>query len=246
MRRALALWNSSIGKKVLMAATGAVLYGYLVVHMIGNLQIFAGAEVLNGYAHALHANLVLLWGARVVLLASVIVHIALFVSLGRAKLAARPAGYKEHRKLRSSWGARTMYLSGPLVLLFILFHLAHLTLGLPVVPPEFAEGDVYANLVNGFQVPWVALIYITVMLLISQHLVHGAWSMFRTLGLAHPRYDAAVKGFAKVMTALIVVGFIAVPVAIAAHVIGGDAAPSSAQHVQPAARGAALPLAVQR
>lgn len=222
MRRAMSFFRSTIGKKVLMALSGVVLFGYCIGHMAGNLQIFLGAEVINNYGHMLHTTLWLLWGTRIVLLASVIVHIITAVQLVKLQAAARPVKYQMKRDVQASYASRTMRYSGPIILVFVLFHLAHLTLGWKVVPVEFAPGDVYANLVGGFRVPWVALFYVVSVSLVALHLLHGAWSMFQTVGINHPRYNLLLKGFAKVTTLIIALGFISVPIAVLLRVIGGE------------------------
>lgn len=221
MERALALYRSTIGKKVLMAVSGLVLFGYLVGHMLGNLQFFLGADVINDYGASLHDSWVLLWGVRVLLLASIAVHVAMTVQLARLNASARPAAYAQKRTVAASLAARTMIISGPVIFVFVLFHIAHLTLGWRVVPHDFVPGDVYGNLTGGFQVPWVALFYVVCVGLVGMHLFHGAWSMFRTVGVAHPRYDRLVRRFATVMSIAVAIGFISLPIAIVTHLAGG-------------------------
>lgn len=222
MDRALALYRSTIGKKVLMAISGAVLFGYLVGHMLGNLQVFLGRDVINAYGASLHSSLVLLWGVRIVLLLSIAVHIAMTVQLVKRNAEARPKGYQLQKFTVASYASRTMKFSGPVILVFILFHIAHLTLGWKVVPAAFVQGDVYGNLVGGFQTAWVSIFYVVAVSLVGLHLLHGAWSMFRTVGVAHPRYDAIVRKFAKTATIAVTVGFIAVPIAILVGIVSHE------------------------
>ncbi len=214
MNRALTFFHSSIGKKVVMALTGVVLFGYTVGHMAGNLLIFRGSEAINEYSAFLRTSPRLLWGTRILLLAAVSLHILCAVQLARKKNSARPIAYASRGAANPSYASRTMYWSGPFIAAFVLFHLAHLTFGWKVVPPAFIEGDVYANLVNGFRVVPVALFYIAACAALGLHLIHGAWSMFQTVGLNHPRYNRGLREFARVATAIVAGGFILVPVAV--------------------------------
>lgn len=222
MQRVVTLYQSTIGKKVLMAVSGAAIFGYLVVHMIGNLQIFLGAEVINKYAALLHSTPLLLWGVRVVLLLAFPVHIAMAVQLNMRNRQARPVSYGNYKRQVSSYAARTMMFSGPVLLLFLLFHLAHLTLGYNVVPKAFVEGDPYANMVNGFTVSWVFLFYVLAAALVGLHMAHGAWSMFATLGVSHPRYLNIIKEVAFVATVVVAGGFALVPIAVFFKLVGGQ------------------------
>lgn len=222
MQRVVTLYQSTIGKKVLMAVTGAAIFGYLVVHMIGNLQIFLGAEVINKYAALLHSTPLLLWGVRIVLLLAFPVHIAMAVQLNARNRQARPVSYGNYKRQVSSYAARTMMFSGPVLLLFLLFHLAHLTLGYNVVPKPFIEGDPYNNMVNGFTYSWVFLFYVLAAALVGLHMAHGAWSMFATLGVSHPRYLNIIKEVAFVATVVVAGGFALVPIAVFFKLVGGQ------------------------
>jgi len=222
MKRVQTLYQSTIGKKVIMAVTGAVIFGYLVAHMAGNLQIFLGPEVINKYAAMLHDTPALLWGARVVLLLAFPLHIAMALQLNARNRQARPVAYGTYKRAVSSYAARTMMFSGPVLLLFVLFHLAHLTLGLNVVPAEFVELDPYGNMVRGFSVPWVFLFYVVAASTVGLHMAHGFWSMFQTLGLSHPRYNALVKKVGFLAAVAVASGFILVPVAVFFKLVGGQ------------------------
>jgi succinate dehydrogenase / fumarate reductase cytochrome b subunit len=208
------LLSSTIGKKALMAVTGFVLYGFVVGHMLGNLQVFMGPEAINAYAeflqHFLHGQG--LWIARGVLLLSVLVHIWAAASLTLANAAARRVGYREWQAKQSTYASRTMVWSGPLLLLFIVYHLAHLTTG--QAHPEFVRGDVYRNMVVGFQNPFASAFYVLAMLALGLHMYHGFWSMLQTLGLHHARW-ARVRGVVSGLLAFVVVaGNISMPVAV--------------------------------
>jgi succinate dehydrogenase / fumarate reductase cytochrome b subunit len=187
--------------------------------MIGNLQAYMGPEALNAYAVWLRELLhgAGLWIARAVLLLSVILHIWSATALTIDNRRARPVGYRRRKYDRSTYASRTMVWSGPILLLFIIYHLLHFTFG--TVHPSFVEGDVYHNFVAGFQVVPVSIFYIVAMLALGYHLYHGIWSMLQTLGLSHPRYNFLRHGFAGLMTAIVVVGNISFPLAVLTGVI---------------------------
>jgi len=205
-------YESTIGKKAIMAVTGLILFGFLIAHMLGNLQIFLGPAVMNHYAETLHGNPALLWSVRTILFVSVVLHIWASVSLWSLKKEARPVAYVRKANVSSTWASRTMMLSGPVVAAFVVFHLLHLTTG--TFHPQFVELHAYENLVNGFLVIPVAVVYIIVMVLIGFHLSHGIWSMFQSIGFSHPKYTPMIKTFAAVFAWVLIGGFISVPVAV--------------------------------
>ena len=205
-------YESTIGKKAVMAATGLILFGFLIAHMLGNLQIFLGRAVMNHYAETLHGNPGLLWTARTILLVSVVLHIWASIPLALLKKKARPVAYLKRANVQSSFASRTMMWSGPIIAAFVVFHLLHLTTG--TLHPNFAKLDAYNNLVTGFQVIPAAIAYIVAMGLIGMHLSHGIWSMFQSVGISHPRYTPMVKKFAAVVSWILVAGFVSVPVAV--------------------------------
>lgn len=206
-------YESTIGKKAIMAVTGLILFGFLIAHMAGNLQIFLGPEVMDHYAEMLHGTVEILWPARIILLVSVVLHIWASISLSKVKRDARPVAYVKHTNIASSWASRTMMLSGPIVAFFVVFHLLHLTTG-TIQPAPFMPLHAYENLVNGFSVVWVAILYIAVMIFIGFHLSHGIWSLFQSLGFNHPRYTPALKKFAAIFSWILIAGFISVPIAV--------------------------------
>src|SRR5262249_40639896 len=144
LMRVTRFYESTIGKKAIMAVTGLVLFGYLIAHMLGNLQIFLGPAVMDHYAETLHGTPELLWPARIIVLVSVILHIWASISLSKVKRDARPVAYVKHTNVTSSWASRTMMLSGPIAAFFIVFHLLHLTTG--TVHPNFVPLHAYENL----------------------------------------------------------------------------------------------------
>ncbi len=205
-QKTLTLTATTIGKKALLAVSGAVLFGFVLGHMLGNLQVFLGPEVYNQYAESLKGNAVLLWSVRSILLLALITHVVLVVQLYVRSLAARPVAYRVKKNIATTYAAATMKYSGPALLLYIFFHLAHFTApGLSLGDHQFSPLDVYGNFVASFQVPWVTLLYVTANLLLGMHLYHGAYSLLQSLGLNHPRYNArarlGARGFALVITA---------------------------------------------
>src|SRR5678815_5697479 len=150
-------YESTIGKKAIMAVTGLILFGFLIAHMLGNLQIFLGPAVMNHYAETLHGNPPLLWTARTILFISVMLHIWSSIQLTMIKREARPVAYVKRANVSSSWASRSMMLSGPIVAAFVVFHLLHLTTG--TIHPNFVELHAFENLVNGFTVVPFAIVY---------------------------------------------------------------------------------------
>jgi succinate dehydrogenase cytochrome b subunit len=197
-----------------MAVTGVVLVGFVVAHMAGNLQLYLGPEALNAYGHALRELLhgTGLWIARAVLLLAVTLHIWAATSLTLQSRAARPVGYRKMSFTESTYASRTMRWSGPILLLFILYHLAHFTTG--HAHPQFVEGDVFGNVVVGFQSGPVVFFYLVAMLALGLHLYHGTWSMLQTLGLSHPRYNPWRHALAALVTILVVGGNVTFPLAV--------------------------------
>ncbi len=215
----LRFWQTTIGKKTVMAVTGFLLFGFVVAHLLGNLQMYVSPEKINHYAASLRTFPTLLWGARITLLISVILHIWASFQLWRLQRAARPIRYVKKANLHSTYASRTMMWSGPIVLAFVIFHLLHFTFGVVHPGGPFEEHNVYNNVVTGFQFWPVSLFYIMAMILLCLHLYHGLWSMFQSLGFSHPVYTPWLKLFAKVVAVLIAAGNISIPIAVLAGVL---------------------------
>ncbi|MBL8177220.1 MAG: succinate dehydrogenase cytochrome b subunit [Bryobacterales bacterium] len=205
-------WDSPIGKKAVMAATGFILFGFVTGHMLGNLQIYLGPEKLDAYAEFLQQTKGLLWGARITLLICVALHVTAAIQLALLQKKARPQAYVKKTSAGSSYASRTMYWSGPILLAFIVFHLLHFTTG--QAHPDFQHGAVYRNVVTGFQSAPASLFYIVAMLLLGAHLYHGIWSMFQSVGINHPKYTPVFKKLAALMAAVLVGGNVSIPVAV--------------------------------
>jgi succinate dehydrogenase / fumarate reductase cytochrome b subunit len=212
-------YRSAIGKKAVMAATGLVLFGWIFLHMVGNLKLFLGPEHLNEYAHWLRAlgspampETGALWIARLILLVCVVLHIHAAYALTMMNREARPVAYRSREYVAATYASRTMRWGGVIILLFVIYHLLHLTTG--TVHPNYIKDDVYHNVVTGFQVWWVAAFYILANLALGLHLYHGVWSMFGSLGLTHERFNNWRRVFATTFAIIITAGNISMPIAV--------------------------------
>ena len=219
IHRAVRFYDAPIGKKVVMAVTGLILFGYVVAHLLGNLQIYsADHNQINRYAAFLHdpANAAALWTARLVLLAAVVWHIVSSLQLWKLKRDARPTRYVKKADVPTSYAARTMMWSGPIIAAFVIFHILHLTVGAVVPLQELGPNhpDVRTNVIAGFMNPVVSGFYILAMILLCMHLYHGVWSMFQSLGFSHPRYTPMLKKGAAVVAILIAIGNCSIPIAV--------------------------------
>ena len=231
------LFGSSVGQKIIMAVTGVILSLFVLGHMLGNLQIFQGQEAIDAYARFLRVEPALLWAVRFGLLAAVALHIWAYIVLLRQNQKARPgAGYRVLHYKESSIASRSMRLTGPLLLAFIIYHILHMTTG--TVHSSFHEGAVYQNLVTAFSSVTVVVIYLLSMAMLALHLWHGVWSVFQTLGASQPRYLSFGRRLATVFTIVVVLGFSAVPLVILAGVIKSEetGAPHSGTEVERPAR----------
>jgi succinate dehydrogenase / fumarate reductase cytochrome b subunit len=210
---------TSVGAKSIMAVTGAGLTGFVVVHMLGNLQIFLGPEHLNAYAAQLKAVPEVLWVARIGLLLFFAVHIVLAFWLTTQNSQARPIPYVFQATRQATVASRTMMYSGLLLLGFVIFHLAHYTFG--IGHPEYLDfrdakdrHDVYRMTVEGFRVWWVSLAYIGSMLFLGLHLSHGVASSFQSLGVTNPRWQPWIQRGGLALAVVLTAGNIAMPLAV--------------------------------
>ena len=218
-------YGSAIGKKWVMATTGIVGLVYVVFHMIGNWKVYLGAEEINDYAEwlrefpePLFPAGTFLWLARFGLLVALILHVHAATVLTVTNWKARSVAYESPRDyLVANYASRTMRWSGVIVLLFIIYHLAHLSLG--VAHPDFVRGDVYHNMVAGFQSWPVVIAYSAAMVALGFHLFHGAWSMFQSLGINHPTFNNWRRRFAALLAIVVVIGNISMPVLIVTGVV---------------------------
>lgn len=221
-----AIFKSSLGKKYLMALSGLVLVGFVLVHMVGNLQVFLPAQVINEYAHKLHTlPPLVLWGFRLFLLLAVVVHVWTAILLVLENRRARPEQYADKGRIQSTLGSRTMRLSGAILAVFIVFHIFHFTVRTQITEDFGAErfyylyeGVKYFNvhdmMVIGFENTAIALFYIIATGLLCLHLSHGASSMFQSIGFRNDRWRKHLDRIALAYGWFIFLGFASIPVAV--------------------------------
>lgn len=218
--------RSTIALKLLMAVSGLVFIGYLLLHMYGNLKVFAGHDAFNEYAHHLRTfgepmlpPSGLLWVVRLVLVVALVVHVSSFVALARRARAARSQKYVVKRNLASSLSSRTMRWGGLTLLIFIVWHLIHFTIG-KVNPDGGPTNDPYNLLVDSFSLWWMTIIYLLALVALALHLHHGTWSAMQTLGLTGTaRARARAKRLGVVIAVLVAGGFALVPLSVLVGIV---------------------------
>ncbi len=223
----LSLYQTAVGKKWVMALSGIVLLGYVLVHMIGNLHLYEGPTEVHEYAETLRdlgVDVVprtwFLWALRIGLIAAFALHIHSAYTLKAMNLAANE-GYEGGRDyIAASYASRTMVWTGTIVLLYLFFHLADLTWGW--ANPDYVRGDPYHNVVESMSNLPVALVYIAANIALAVHIYHGAWSVFQSLGVNNPKYNAARRLFAQGFAAVILVGNLSFPIMVQAKLIDED------------------------
>ncbi|MGA2556019.1 MAG: succinate dehydrogenase cytochrome b subunit [Verrucomicrobiota bacterium] len=220
------LFCSSLGRKYLMALTGAVMVLFVLGHLAGNLQIFIGPDQINAYGHFLQSNLEIIWPARIVLLACLLLHIWSAAALTRDNLAARPVNYAHWEPTAATYASRTMVWSGVIVAVFILYHLLHYTVmaqapSLGLTGRDFhsllddqKRHDIYRMMILGFSNRWVSLFYIVGVGLLCLHLSHGASAMWQSLGWKKNSYSPLLDGLARWGSLAVFLGYISIPLAV--------------------------------
>lgn len=224
-----ALFKSSLGRKYIMALTGLALFGFVIAHLLGNLQIFLGPEAVNRYGAFLKSTGEALWVARIALIAAVALHIWAAVSLTAENRAARPVSYGNYKPVGSTYASRTMMMSGLIIAAFVIYHLLHYTLlvkGINLTGTNFADlhdekgrPDIYRMMVTGFKQPIVSLFYIIGMTLLSLHLSHGVSSLLQSLGLKNRNWKPLINGFARFIAVALLVGYCSIPIAVLLGVV---------------------------
>jgi len=219
-------FTSSVGLKWLMALTGIGLLLYVLVHMIGNLKIFLGANELGEYEIDLYGEALrnlggdlvprtsILWLFRIGLIALFGIHIYAAAELTTRNLRARGRGRYDHKRNYEAvnYANRTMRWGGVIILLFLLYHLADLTWGF--ANPEFVRGDVYNNVVASLTQPAVAILYLVAQFALAFHIYHGAWSLFQSLGSVNARYKDLRRTLAVAFAAIVFIGNTAIVLAV--------------------------------
>jgi succinate dehydrogenase / fumarate reductase, cytochrome b subunit len=224
------VFKSSLGKKYIMAVSGACLFLFVMGHLAGNLQIFLGREAINRYAYFLQSNPELIWPARLGLLLMLALHIWSATILSLENNTARLVDYAVYQPIGSSYASRHMLLGGIIVFVFIVYHLLHYTAQVQFLnlthqdftafmeklpgqmPPE--RHDVFKMMVVGFSKPLVSGFYLLGLALLSLHLSHGASSMFQSLGWKNEAYRPFLDKAAQVVAWLIFLAYSSIPVAI--------------------------------
>jgi len=219
-------WRSSIGGKVTMAITGVLLFGFVVVHLLGNLLLLSGPDAINGYAKWLYEKGALLWLARIGLLAVFVLHVVTAIRLARANKLARPIAYGKQSTVQATFASRSMVLSGLTLLVFVVYHLLHFTFGV-TNPAHFARKglgagghDVHAMVTASFSVPAVAIAYVVFQVVLFLHLSHGIQSFMQTLGLNHDRYTPLVRTLSLVLSALVAGGNSVLALSVLTGIVG--------------------------
>lgn len=235
-------YRSAVGKKAVMAVTGIVLFGFVVAHVVGNLKAFAGPAAFDEYAaflrdvgHPAVPHQGVLWLLRLTLLAAVVLHVHAATSLVLMARRARPRDYARYDPVQLDYAARTMRWGGVIILLYVIYHLLHLTTGTlhpDFLPPEGGSHHAYHNLVVGLSNPVTAWVYVLASLVLGFHLYHGLWSMFQSMGWNHPRYNRWRRAFAVVFAVAVTAGFMAVPLAVQLGVLQPETAAIAGEVVQ--------------
>lgn len=205
-----------------MAVTGLLLVGFVVAHMIGNLQVFLGPEAYNKYAHQMQSLGPLLWVGRLGLLAILVAHVGAAVKLTRENRQARPTRYVFDATVKATYASRTMMMTGVIILVFIIYHLLHFTIKATGAPGEgilytMKNGeqvlDVYSFLVISFRVWYIDLFYVIGQVVLAVHLSHGVSSVFQTFGIKNARYAPIVDKIGPAVAIAILVGNLSMPLA---------------------------------
>jgi succinate dehydrogenase / fumarate reductase, cytochrome b subunit len=218
MTRLRLFWQSSVGKKYVMAVTGLIWVAYLITHVLANLLVFQGPAKINAYSAFLHGTGGALWAARLVLIAALVLHVIAAVQLAERRHEARPVGYAAGRDPQvSTVASRTIRWGGALILVFLVYHLLQFTIG--TANPSFVEGDPYHNVAAGFHNPLVVVFYLIAMAFVGLHLYHGIWSSGRSLGMSPPSPRPLRRTLALVLGLLIWLGFSVIPIAVYAGVV---------------------------
>ena len=208
-------WHSTIGKKVVMAVTGIIGIGFVVGHMVGNLQMFYanGEEAMYHYAKLLRISMPLLYTVRAVLLGAVLLHILAAYQLTQMAKAARPVGYVQRKPQVTTLAAKTVRWGGVLLLAFIIIHLLQITLGVSFLMPGYVHLDPYNNLRLTFANPFWTGFYVLAMASLALHLYHGGWAVVRTLGIARPSQEPLKRRVSLIIAIVVALGFAIIPIA---------------------------------
>jgi len=218
------LFHSSLGKKFVMAISGFVLFGFVLGHLAGNLQVFLGPEAINRYGHFLQSNPELIWPARLFLLLMVGLHIWAAATVTIENRAARPIAYAQYQPVGSGYASRTMLMSGLIIFVFVVYHILHFTVQVSYLNftgqnfIDFTDPakrhDIFKMMIVGFSNIWVSGFYILGMALLCLHLSHGFSSMFQSIGWKNRSYGPLLDKLSRLIALLVFIGYSSIPVAI--------------------------------
>lgn len=221
----LQFYYSPIGKKLITGVTGLGLVTFVLVHMVGNLLLFAGHDAYNAYAHHLESLGPLLWTVESVLAAVFIMHAIAGIHIFIGRLRARPAAYTTYASKGEpslqSLSSRTMIATGGIMAAFLVIHLLNFKFGTRYVTPIDGQSvrDLARLVVEKFQQPAYAFGYSGVMVLLGFHLRHGIWSALQSLGTMAKPVRLGIYGASLAVGVAISAGFIALPLAVYFHLI---------------------------
>jgi succinate dehydrogenase / fumarate reductase cytochrome b subunit len=215
----ISFFTSSIGRKWIVALTGLVLIAYVLGHLAGNLQIFIGQDQINKYAKGLHDLGALLWVARIGLIIAFVLHIVTTIKLVMENRAARPERYAVTNRRQATFAARTMAISGLIVLCFVIYHLLHFTTrdidpSYKTLHDSLGRHDTYGMMIRGFQNPLASAFYLLGVFLLCLHLSHGFSSFMQTLGLNSHKVGPLISNGGRVLAWLIFAGYASIPLAV--------------------------------
>jgi succinate dehydrogenase / fumarate reductase, cytochrome b subunit len=207
-------YGSMVGKKVVMGITGLIGVGFVIVHALGNLLVFRGADAINSYSRFLKSTGEILWTLRIVLIVAVILHVIAAIQLTRQSRAARTIGYAKREAQVATLSSRTMRWGGALLFIFIVLHILHFTTGTIRPAGVFSHEDVYANVILSFRIWWVSLFYVVSMVALGLHLYHGAWSSVRSIGVSPPSAEPLHRRVSLVIAVFVWAALTSIPIAV--------------------------------
>jgi succinate dehydrogenase / fumarate reductase cytochrome b subunit len=216
---------SIIGKKIFLGLSGMVLLGFIVGHLLGNLSFFAGSDAINSYAYFLHSHKGLLYTARFFLLFMLVTHIYFSISLTWVNYASRETDYILKKNMRASLASRTMLYSGVAILVFLVFHLLHFTMG--KIQPEFYgildeknRINVYFMIIRNFSLPLISAVYITAMLCLGMHLSHAFFSVCQTFSIINTQKTIhKARNLSQLISVVIIAGYILIPLTVLTEIV---------------------------
>jgi succinate dehydrogenase / fumarate reductase cytochrome b subunit len=216
------LLSDSIGRKAVVAITGLSMVLF-VVHLLGNSTIFAGPDGINAYAEKLHGLGPFVWAFRLVMLCLLGLHVIFAVLLTLENRAANPGKYAVKKMLKANFASETMIWTGLLLLAFLVYHLLQFTAR---VTPDIVLGndaknrvDVFTMVFTSFRITPIALVYVAAMVTLFLHLSHGIQSVFQSIGLNNDKTMPQFGVLGKLLSALFLVGYSAIPVLILAGIL---------------------------